>query len=105
MPSAVPIRQDIPAAELRRCAKFVPDGRASRRMLALAAALEGASRADAAQLAGMDRQSLRAPSQPAGCAPFRDRIDGLLTIDGFTASMKKASKACAIARTRAVRPG
>jgi len=32
MPSAVPIRQDIPATELRRCAKIVPDGPASRRM-------------------------------------------------------------------------
>jgi hypothetical protein len=60
MPRAVPIRDDIPAAELRRRAKIETDGRASRRMLALAAALEGASREDAARQAGMDRQSLRA---------------------------------------------
>jgi transposase len=59
MPRAVPIRTDIPAAELRRRAKIETDGRASRRILALVAALEGASRADAARLAGMDRQSLR----------------------------------------------
>ena len=59
MPRAVPIRTDISAAELRRRAKIETDGRASRRMLALAAALEGASREDAARLAGMDRQSLR----------------------------------------------
>jgi transposase len=59
MPRAVPIRTDISAAELRRRAKIETDGRASRRMLALAAVLEGASRADAARLAGMDRQSLR----------------------------------------------
>jgi len=60
MPSAVPMRQDISAAELRQRAKIEPDGRASRRMLALAAVRDGASRADAARLAGMDRQSLRA---------------------------------------------
>lgn len=60
MPSAVPIRRDISAAELCRRAKIEPGGRASRRMLALAAVLDGASRADAARLAGMDRQSLRA---------------------------------------------
>jgi hypothetical protein len=52
----VPIRTDLPATELRRHAKTEPDGRASRRMLAL----EGASREDAARLAGMDRQSRRA---------------------------------------------
>ena len=59
MPRAVPIRTDLPAAELRRHAKTETDGRASRRMLALASALAGASREDAARLAGMDRQSLR----------------------------------------------
>ena len=59
MPRAVPIRTDIPAAELRRRAKTETDGRASRRMLALAAVLEGVSREDTARLAGMDRQSLR----------------------------------------------
>lgn len=59
MPRAVPIRQDITVDELRRRAKQETDGRASRRMLALAAVLEGASREAAARLAGMDRQSLR----------------------------------------------
>jgi len=60
MPGAVPIRTDIPAVELRRRAKTESDGRASRRMLASATALAGASREDAGRLAGMDRQSLRA---------------------------------------------
>ena len=59
MPRAVPIRSGIPASELRRHAKIETDSRASRRMLALAAALEGASREVAARLAGMDGQSLR----------------------------------------------
>lgn len=31
--SAVPICQDISAAEIGQCAKFKPNGRASRRML------------------------------------------------------------------------
>ena len=60
MPGAVPIRQDISAAELRRRAKIEPDGRASRRMLALASVLDGATREAAARLAGMERQSLGA---------------------------------------------
>jgi hypothetical protein len=55
MPRAVPIRADISAPELRRRAKSETDGRAWRRMLALAAVIEGASRGDAARLAGMDR--------------------------------------------------
>jgi transposase len=59
MPRAVPIRTDISSAELRGRAKIETDGRASRRMLALASALAGASREDAARQAGMDRQSLR----------------------------------------------
>jgi hypothetical protein len=60
MPRAVPLRTDIPAAELRRHAKSEADGRASRRMLALASALAGASREDKARQAEMDQQSRRA---------------------------------------------
>ena len=59
MPRAVPIRTDISSAGLRRRAKIESDGRASRRMLALASALARASREDAARQAGMGRQSLR----------------------------------------------
>ena len=56
---ALAIRQDLPAAELRRLARFEPDRRASMRLLAIANALEGMSRAEAARLAGMERQALR----------------------------------------------
>lgn len=56
---AVPIRQDIPAAELRRLARLERDGRVAARLLALAAILDGHSRHEAATLAGMDRQTLR----------------------------------------------
>ena len=58
MPS-LPIRSDLSSTELRRLAKAERDGRVSRRMLAIANALDGMSRAEAARLAGMDRQTLR----------------------------------------------
>jgi hypothetical protein len=56
---ALPIRDDIPAAELRRLARLEADGRVACRLLALANALDGMSRAQAAEQAGMDRQTLR----------------------------------------------
>ena len=58
MPSS-PIRSDLSSGELRRLAKGERDARVSRRMLAIANALDGMSRAEAARLAGMDRQTLR----------------------------------------------
>lgn len=56
---ALAIRQDLPAAELRRLARREPDRRAAMRLSAIANALEGLSRAEAARLAGMGRQALR----------------------------------------------
>jgi transposase len=56
---ALAIRQDLPAAELRRLARQQPDRRAAMRLLAIAHALDGFSRAEAARLAGMERQALR----------------------------------------------
>ncbi len=52
------IRTDIDAAGLRRLAGRARTVAASRRMLAIAAVMEGASRTAAAQAAGMDRQTL-----------------------------------------------
>ncbi len=54
------IRNDMGAAELRRFAQGEADRRAALRALAIAQALEGASRADAARVVGRERQSLRA---------------------------------------------
>src|SRR3712207_8563058 len=54
----LPIRDDVPAAELRRLARREKD-HAAARMRAIAGALEGLSRAEAARLAGMERQALR----------------------------------------------
>ncbi len=50
---------DVPAAELRRLARREPDRAAAARMQAIAGALEGLTRAEAARLAGMERQALR----------------------------------------------
>src|SRR5687768_401618 len=56
---ALAIRQDLPAEELRRLARREPDRRAATRLLAIANALDGFSRAEAARLVGMERQALR----------------------------------------------
>ena len=53
------IRKDRTPTVLRKLAKDEPDSRISRRLLAIANALSGMSRADAATSAGMDRQTLR----------------------------------------------
>ena len=53
------IRTDRPAAELRRLARREKDRAAAARMQAIAGALEGLTRAEAARLAGMERQALR----------------------------------------------
>ena len=52
-------RNDLNPAGLRRAARRAGSVSASQRMLALALVLEGASRTEAAQAAGMDRQTLR----------------------------------------------
>ena len=55
----LPIRTDLPAAELRRLARREKDRAAAARMQAIAGALEGLTRAEAARLASMERQALR----------------------------------------------
>jgi transposase len=59
MGTAIPIREDIPAEELRRLARQESNGRVACRLLAVANALDGMSREVAARQAGMDRQTLR----------------------------------------------
>ncbi len=55
----LPIRGDLSPEELRQRARREDDGRVSRRLLAIANALDGMSREMAARAAGMDRQTLR----------------------------------------------
>jgi transposase len=59
MPSAIRLRTDFTARELRRLAKKAKDVNQSRRLLSLAAVLNGMSRTEAAMIGGMDRQTLR----------------------------------------------
>jgi hypothetical protein len=59
MAEALAIRDDIPVEELRRVARRETNGRVASRLLALANALDGMARGQAARQAGMDRQTLR----------------------------------------------
>src|SRR5262249_49483434 len=67
------IRKDRTPAVLRKLAKDETDARVARRILAIANALSGMNRAEAAGRTGMDRQTLRDwvirwPSRPP-CPP------------------------------------
>jgi transposase len=59
MGHAVAVRTDYTADEVRQQAKRVKDAAQARRLLAIAAVLDGASRTEAARIGGMDRQTLR----------------------------------------------
>ena len=56
---ALKIRDDLTASELRGWARREARGRAAARAYGIANALEGMTRAEAARLAGMERQALR----------------------------------------------
>lgn len=79
MGTALKIRDDLSAQALRRAAREERDGRAAARMYAIAHAIEGLSRAEAARLAGMERQALRDAVlryNAQGLAGLRDRPKG-----------------------------
>jgi transposase len=59
MGAAVPLRTDFSADELRQLAKRAEDADQTRRLLSLAAVLDGMNRKDAAEIGAMDRQTLR----------------------------------------------
>lgn len=59
MGAAIELREDFGADDLRRCAARAKDAGQARRLLALAAVLDGLNRAEAARIGGMDRQTLR----------------------------------------------
>src|SRR5262245_6458360 len=59
MGQAIPVRPGYTAGEVRRFAKRAKDAAQARRLLAIAAVLDGASREAAAKIGGMDRQTLR----------------------------------------------
>ena len=79
MTAALKIRSDRSAAALRGLARRERDGRVAARLYAIANALEGMSRAEAARLAGMERQALRdavVRYNAEGLAGLRDRPKG-----------------------------
>lgn len=72
-------RLDLTADWLRSAASVEKDGAAARRILALALILEGADRASAARICGMDRQTLGDwvhRYNDEGLAGLRDRAGG-----------------------------
>jgi transposase len=79
MGTALKIRDDLTPLELRRWARTRARGRAAARAYAIAHALEGMSRAEAARLAGMERQALRdavVRYNAEGLAGLHDRPKG-----------------------------
>jgi hypothetical protein len=76
MGAALPIRDDLPPEALRRRARHEPNRRAALRMLAIANALEGVSRAEAARLAGMERQPCATPCSATTPRGSRGRTTG-----------------------------
>src|SRR3712207_407916 len=59
MPAAISVRTDVSASELRRFAAATKHANQSRRLLSIAAVLDGMSRTEAARIGGLDRQTLR----------------------------------------------
>ena len=59
MRQAIAVRSDYTSREVRRLAKQSNDAWQARRLLAIAAVLDGTSREEAAKIGGMARQTLR----------------------------------------------
>jgi transposase len=59
MAKALTLRTDFSASQLRHLAKRSKDNGQSRRLLSLAAVVDGMNRTEAARIGGMDRQTLR----------------------------------------------
>ena len=79
MVAALVIRTDLSPGELRAWARREKDPRAASRMYAIAHALEGQSRAEAARLSGMERQALHdavVRYNAEGLAGLHDRPKG-----------------------------
>jgi transposase len=59
MGRAIGVSGDFTSGQVRQFARRAKDGAQARRLLAIAAVLDGASREEAALVGGMDRQTLR----------------------------------------------
>jgi len=97
MGAALPIRADLTTEALRRHARGEPNRRAALRLLAIANALEGVSRAEAARLAGMERQALRD-------AVVRYNAEGIAGLcRGHRGAVPRASRGCTTGPSPAAR--
>ena len=85
------IRDDKSAAELRQFARTSPDRRAGLRVLAIATAMDGKSRAEAAEVIGRERQSLR----DAIVRYNAEGLDGLRDRPGGGAKTQLNAERCA----------
>jgi hypothetical protein len=68
MSISIPLRGDFNASQLRGLAKRTKDGRQARRLLALAAIYDGATRSEAAKLGDVGLQIIRDWGAPVQCA-------------------------------------
>src|SRR5271169_4779391 len=94
MGQAIAVRTDFTAGEVRQFAKRAQDAAQARRLLAIAAVLDGASREGAAKIGGMDRQTLR-----DWVIRFNEQgPDGLINIPSPGAPPKLGKKHAAQAR-------
>ena len=85
------MQTDYTAGEVRRLAQRAKDAAQTRRLLAIAAVLDGASREEAAKIGGMDRQTLR-----DWVIRFNEQgVDGLINIPspGMPPKLNSAHKA------------
>ena len=101
MGQAVPLRGDYTTGEVRRLATRAKDAGQARRLLAIAAVLDGSSREEAAKVGGMDRQTLR-----DWVIRFNEQWpDGLINIasPGVPPKLTDEHRASSPASSRAVR--
>ena len=59
MGRAITVRTEYRSGDIRRVAQRVKNAAQARRLLAIAAVLDGATRQEATKIGGMDRQTLR----------------------------------------------
>ena len=107
MPSAVRLREDYSAEELRALARRSKDVNQSRRLLSLAAVRDGMDRGAAAKIGGMDRQTLRDwvhrfnGSGPEGLIDNRPKVPSLACRRSNWPSSRRSSRRVRIVRRTA----
>jgi hypothetical protein len=69
MSAPIPLRRDFDASQLRSLARRTNNGPQARRLLALAAIYDGATRTEAAKIGGIGLQIIRASSMTFSGGP------------------------------------